>query len=222
MAPLPLFGDVCRILDIYRIPFEVAWVGIAFAPWYKGLWKRVTSRKVAKYLDQSYPMLALHISISMFDLGLYYTALWRTAAAPKATQLSLAICIIQSWSALYLAAGLHRLPRGDLPSIRATFQIAAIMRLLATSLALYLDSPFWHRASIKLLHSFFWTRFWLGVVARNLAGFKQFGKRYATSIVFGALMSIWESDFPNGFPIYAACFSVLLIADRLLQGPDAG
>ncbi|RMI93959.1 hypothetical protein CDV36_016510, partial [Fusarium kuroshium] len=127
--------------------------------------------------------LLLHILAGLFELVRYYTRGVDGDVVPEV--LDTAACFAQAFTTLHRS---KTLLRGDIMT-RPSYQAPALMRPFARLTALVYQSPSIHRASVKLLHTFLYTRMIIFLV-------KRFGVDkthsnttiYAHAVFLGAIM----------------------------------
>jgi hypothetical protein len=172
------------------------------------------SRKAPTYT------LIPHVLISLLEVVIFNLKQWQSKHDPLPTSLDLFLCMLQVSTALYLAEKQGNIQKAVAPPLaRAVFHTMICQRLLASSLAAYLGSAKWHRASIKVLHSFIWGRGFIAV-AKHLSIFETHMKAVAGGTVVSGLSGIYEGSYPHGNLIWIGCMMGLLALDKLGQQYD--
>jgi hypothetical protein len=201
-------------------PVEVLWTACIFASSIPYLHRSLTtkgwemSRKAPTYT------LIPHILISLLEVIIYNTKQWQSNHDPLPTPLDLFLCMLQVSTALYLAEKQGNIPKAAAPPLaRVAFHTMVFQRLLASGLAAYLGSAKWHRASIKVLHSFIWGRV-LIAGARHLSAFETHFKAVMGGTVVSGLGGMYEGSYPHGNVIWIGCMVGLLALDKLGQQFD--
>jgi hypothetical protein len=201
-------------------PVEVLWTACIFASSIPYLYRNLTtkgwemSRKAPTYT------LIPHVLISVLEVIIYNFKQWQNKQDPLPTPLDLFLCMLQVSTALYLAEKQANVPKAAAPPLaRAAFHAMVCQRLLASGLAACLGSAKWHRASIKVLHSFIWGRV-LVAGARHLSAFETHAKAVTGGTVASGLGGMYEGSYPHGNAIWIGCMVGLLALDRLGQQFD--
>ncbi|KAJ3453549.1 hypothetical protein MRS44_017796 [Fusarium solani] len=138
----------------------------------------------AKFRKQSSSSLVLHILAGSFELIRYYTRAVDGDVVPEV--LDTVACFAQAFTTLRLS---KTLVRGDITT-RPSYQAPALMRPFVGLTALVYQSPSIHRASVKLLHAFLYTRMIIFLA-------KKFGMRAVMVLnryVADRLASPWTSE----------------------------
>ncbi|KAM5355123.1 hypothetical protein ACJ41O_001769 [Fusarium nematophilum] len=203
------------------ISFELVWVASMFIYWTPYVIRKISNKRYSKSHHFPQPILILHALVSFAEVLTYHAKLWNTGVAPEPTLNDVILCIVQSLTSLYMASKIHHQPKAALEVTCATFQCMALQRLLATGLAVYLESAMWHKASIKLLNNFIWARIFILQSRQYIAGLDTHTKRYAAGIVGCHLMGIYEGDYTYGIGIYIGLMTLLLSFDKWAQNLDS-
>lgn len=128
-------------------------------------------------------------------------------------------CFVQALTALRLS---KTLLRGDVTT-RPSYQTPALMRPFIGLAAIVHQSATIHRASVKLLHTFLYTRMII-FLAKRLSVGKIHPNTiiYAHTVFLGAIISIHDLGLPASIPIYIGLVGVVMVlnqyvADRLAK-----
>lgn len=204
----------------YNCPLEVLWTTCIFASSVPYLHRSLTtkgwemSRKAPTYT------LIPHVLISLLEVVIFNLKQWLSKHDPLPTPLDLFLCMLQVSTALYLAEKQGNVAKAVAPPLaRAAFHTMVCQRLLASGLAAYLGSAKWHRASIKVLHSFIWSRGFIAV-GKYMSVFDTRVKAVAGGTVLSGLGGIYEGSYPHGNLIWIGCMMGLLALDKLGQQYD--
>ncbi|KAM0197402.1 hypothetical protein ACHAPI_004862 [Fusarium lateritium] len=195
-------------------PMEVLWTAFIFISAIPYLHRALTTK--GWEMSRKAPMYTLipHVLISLLEVIIYNTKQWQSTHDPLPASLDLLLCMLQVSTAMYLAEKLGNVTKAAAPSLaRAAFHTMVFQRLIATGLAVYLGSAKWHRASIKVLHSFVWGRV-LIAGARHLSPFDTHVKAVTGGTVVSGLGGIYEGSYPHGNAIWIGCMVGFLALDK--------
>ncbi|RSL80276.1 hypothetical protein CDV31_017135 [Fusarium ambrosium] len=163
----------------------------------------------AKFRKQSSLSLVLHILAGSFELIRYYTRALDGDVVPEV--LDTAACFAQAFTTLRLS---KTLLRGDITT-RPSYQAPALMRPFVGLTALVYQSPSIHRASVKLLHAFLYTRMIIFLAKRFGVGKIQSNATiYAHAVFLGAIIAIHDSGLPAGVPVYIGMVGAVMVLNR--------
>lgn len=199
---------------------EVLWTTCIFASSIPYLHRSLTTR--GWEISRKAPTYTLipHILISLLEVVIFNLKQWQSRHDPLPTPLDLFLCILQVSTALYLAEKQGNVAKIVAPPLaRAAFHTMVCQRLLASGLAAYLGSARWRRASIKVLHSFIWSRGFIAV-AKHPSAFDTRVNAVAGGTVVSVLGGIYEGSYPHGNLIWIGCMMGLLALDKLGQQYD--
>ncbi|RSL68644.1 hypothetical protein CEP54_002745 [Fusarium duplospermum] len=196
-----------------EFPLEHIYIFCIFAYYIPHLFRMMKSKVYPKAHHFHRSLLIVHIIVSMIEVVLYHVKSWHLGHDPKANNLDLFLCVMQTIISLVMTERMRFIPKLTLELSRASFQSMAFMRVLASGLAVYLGSTEWHRASIKLLASFVWVRVFI-LWSGKFAGINTPQQRYSLGLVGGILMGIYEGSYPHGIVIYLATVFSLMAFDR--------
>lgn len=219
----PAISGWDRAVTLYhehRTGAEITWIVFAYGFWTSTIWNTATRTGPSRARKIPHSILTLHTVSSVMEFLLYYIFLARTGDIPQLSTLNFALSIVQAMTGMWLAATIHRWPRGHLQSVRCAFQCMAIQRILASAIAYRTGSAFWHKASIKLLNNFIWARFLIYTVPKYITGFESFHSRINVGVIGCHFLGLWEGDYPNGIGIYMGLSVLLLALDRWGQGKN--
>ncbi|KAF4465033.1 hypothetical protein FALBO_8129 [Fusarium albosuccineum] len=202
------------------ISATIIWTALNYTWWTRYVARLLSSPGPAKARKLGYPNLLVHTAVSVAEVVIYYAKLWHLGRDPEPTMLDLVLCIVQSWTSLRLTSQSHRPPKRNLELTRANFHCMAFQRVLACGLGLYLGSPAWHKANLKLLDAFFWSRIIIFYSKTYFAGFQSFPNRYAAGMIGAHLLGMYAGDYPYGNAIYIGLMAVLLGFDGWAQHYD--
>lgn len=208
--------------DVNPFHLEIAWVAFAYTYWASHIARSSSPKAYSKVHAIPRLIFLTHILVSLFEVFRYHVHLGIHGQRPSATTLDVVTCVAQCFSSFFMAAGIHKFPRGELQLTRATFQAMAISRLLATAMAIRgggfgVDDVAWHMASTKLLQNFVYARFIIITIPNYVTGLDTYWRKYTAGIVGCHLMGLWEGNYPNGMGLYFAILMVLLGFDRWAQ-----
>ncbi|KAM0417251.1 hypothetical protein ACHAPT_012762 [Fusarium lateritium] len=218
-ANITSVGFEWPLVKFSHFPIDHVWTACIFAYWTPHMLRMLRSKTYARAHHYHRSLLIVHSAISVIEVVLFHAKTWQLGHDPTANNLDLVLCIGQAVTSLVMAERMRFLPKLTLELSRGTFQCMAIQRMLASGLAIYLNSPEWHRASIKLLTNFIWVRFiitWSG----KFAGVDTYQHGYSAGVVGGHLMGMWEGNYPHGIAIYMGLLMSLLALDRWAQKFD--
>ncbi|EEU43741.1 uncharacterized protein NECHADRAFT_82843 [Fusarium vanettenii 77-13-4] len=154
-------------------------------------------------------MLMLHILSASFELLRYYAQAVSGDVFPDV--FDIVGCFVHSATTLGLA---KQLLRGD-QTTRASYQAPALMRPFVALVALLNQSAFVHRASVKLLHAFLYTRLIIFLGKRfKMNKLHSFATIYAHGVFLGAVIAIHDSGLPAGVPVYIGMVGAVMVLNR--------
>ncbi|RSL39516.1 hypothetical protein CEP54_016309 [Fusarium duplospermum] len=163
----------------------------------------------AKFRKQSSSSLVLHILAGSFELARYYTRAVDGDVVPEV--LDTVACFAQAFTTLRLS---KTLLRGDITT-RPSYQAPALMRPFVGLTALVYQSPSIHRASVKLLHAFLYTRMIIFLAKRFGVGRIQLNATiYAHAVFLGAIIAIHDSGLHAGVPVYISMVGAVMVLNR--------
>ncbi|GKT62938.1 hypothetical protein ColTof4_05468 [Colletotrichum tofieldiae] len=194
----------------HHVFLEILWISATYLRFLVPSWRNITTPKHAKYAKLPWVPLISHVVAGTIELFRYYSQLAVTGESPEPNVVDLGLCLVMAASSFQLAAHVHE---GNIPFVRTTFQGAAVQRVLASTLGFLHGDARWHRASIKLLNNFTWTR-WIGVYAGYFQGFRAYADAFTASVVISHPLALWEGDYPAGIPLFGAVMFVLLVVDK--------
>lgn len=164
---------------------------------------RITSGK------QTSLMLMLHILSASFELLRFYAQALNGDVLPDV--LDTVACFVHSATTSGLA---KQLLRGD-QTTRASYQAPALMRPFVALTSLLNQSVFVHRASVKLLHAFLYTRLIIFLAKRfKMNKIYSFSTIYAHGVFLGAVIAIHDSGLPAGVPVYIGMVGAVMGLNR--------
>ncbi|KAJ4319341.1 hypothetical protein N0V84_006426 [Fusarium piperis] len=194
-------------------PIDHIYTLCIFAYWMPHMLRMMKSKGYAKAHHYHRSLLIVHAIVSIIEVILFHAKSWHLGHDPKANNMDLFLCAVQTLTSLAMIERMRFVPKLTLELSRASFHAMAFQRLLASGLAVYLASPEWHRASIKLLASFVWVRF-LITWSSKFAGINTYQQGYSIGQIGGILMGIYEGSYPHGIGIYVGMVISLLALDR--------
>ncbi|KAI8669653.1 hypothetical protein NCS57_00781000 [Fusarium keratoplasticum] len=196
-----------------EFPLDHIYTFCIFAYWVPHMFRMMKSKGYAKAHHYHRSLLIVHVIVSMVEVVLFHAKSWHLGHDPKANNFDLFLCVVQTITSLVMTERMRFIPKLTLELSRGSFQSMAFMRVLASGLAVYLESTEWHRASIKTLVSFVWVRFLLKWSSK-FAGIDTREQAYSLSLISGILMGIYEGTYPHGIAIYMGTTLSLLAFDR--------
>ncbi|KAI8673032.1 hypothetical protein NCS56_00767900 [Fusarium sp. Ph1] len=196
-----------------EFPLDHIYTFCIFAYWMPHMLRMMNSKAYVKAHHYHRFLLIVHAIVSIIEVVLFHVKSWHLGHDPKANNIDLFLCIVQTITSLIMTERMRFVPRLALELSRGSFQSMAFMRVLASGLAVYLGSTEWHRASIKMLASFVWVRF-LIKWSSKFAGIDTYGQGYSLGLIGGILMGIYEGTYPHGIAIYMGTTLSLLAFDR--------
>ncbi|KAH6952403.1 hypothetical protein BKA56DRAFT_682171 [Ilyonectria sp. MPI-CAGE-AT-0026] len=120
-------------------------------------------------------------------------------------------CFVQAFTTLRLS---KTLLRGDI-STRPSYQAPALMRPFVGLAAIVYQSAAIHRASVKLLHAFLYTRMIIFLAKRFGVGkIHSNATIYAHAVFLGAIIAIHDSGLPAGVPVYIGMVGAVMVLNR--------
>ncbi|KAI8710355.1 hypothetical protein NCS52_01580500 [Fusarium sp. LHS14.1] len=162
-----------------------------------------------KFRQQSSSSLALHILAGSFELARYYTRAVDGDVVPEV--IDTVACFAQAFTTLRLS---KTLLRGDVTT-RPSYQAPALMRPFIGLAALVYQSPSIHRASVKLLHAFLYTRMIIFLAKRFGVGkIHSNATIYAHAVFLGAIIAIHDSGLHAGVPVYISMVGAVMVLNR--------
>ncbi|KAL6691258.1 hypothetical protein J3F84DRAFT_403739 [Trichoderma pleuroticola] len=195
---------------IWLLP-ALCWQGPRF-------WRTLKSNAFTRAYKMPYSIFAIHVVVSLVELVKYHRHSWLDPDDEQtASTLDVVLCVIQSWTSLYIASKHHHVRKTAMEVTRATFHCMGLQRILATGMALYTGASYWHVASIALLNNFIWARILIG--AR--IGGMRWRQRYVMGIVASHLLGMYNGDYPHGIAIYCGLMIFLLNLDTWAKGRDS-
>lgn len=174
---------------------------------------RKTAPKHAKtfHRPSSVP-LTIHILVGLFEIFKYHILACRRTVVPDLIDVS--ACILQVSTNLYLTKSLVR---GDLVT-RPAYQSVGAIRLFVGPTAWLLSDAHLHRASVKLVNGFAYTRVVITLeVLLGLNDLKSGASIYSHGVFLGGLLSVWEADMFLGIPIYIATVGLFMALNHFLS-----
>lgn len=159
--------------------------------------RRTIPHYTATFRKPSPAPLAVHIIAGLFEIFRYHTRALNGPVIPD--RLDYLTCLLQSVTNLILA---KTLLRGDYTT-RPTYQVAGIIRPILGAVALSTGSAELHRASVKLVNGFMYTRLVIFVEkALYIDRLSSNSVLYARGVFIGAILSVCDAGLPAGVPIY--------------------
>ncbi|KAH8661193.1 hypothetical protein BGZ61DRAFT_485539 [Ilyonectria robusta] len=163
----------------------------------------------ATFRKQGSFSLVLHILAGSFELVRYYTRAVDGNVVPEV--LDTVACFVQAFTTLRLS---KTLLRGDM-STRPSYQAPALMRPFIGLAAIVYQSASIHRASVKLLHAFLYTRMIIFLAKRFGVGkIHSNATIYAHAVFLGAIIAIDDSGLPAGVPVYIGMVGAVMVLNR--------
>ncbi|UPK92548.1 hypothetical protein LCI18_003483 [Fusarium solani-melongenae] len=154
-------------------------------------------------------MLTLHILSASFELVRYYAQAINEDVLPDV--LDTAACFVHSATTLGLA---NQLLRGD-QTTRASYQAPGLMRPFVAVVALLYQSVFVHRAAVKLLNAFLYTRLVIFFAKRfKMNKIHPFATIYAHGVFLGAVVAIYDSGLPARVLVYIGMVGAMMVLNR--------
>ncbi|KAL2686870.1 hypothetical protein Neosp_004412 [[Neocosmospora] mangrovei] len=196
-----------------ELPINHIYTFCMFAYFMPHLLRMMKSKGYARAHHHHLSLLIVHSVVSVIEVVLFHVKSWQLGHDPKANNIDLVLCVVQTITSLVMTERMRFIPRLTLELSRASFQSMAFMRVLASGLALYLGSTEWHRASVKMLASFIWVRL-ISRWSSRFAGFNTYGQGYSLGVIGGILMGIYEGTYPYGIGIFMGTTLSLLAFDR--------
>lgn len=163
-----------------------------------------------KYRKSSNAPLFAHIAAGLFEVFRYDL---RALHGPVyADSLDLIACAVQSFTNLYLV---RTLLRGDKYITRPAYQAPAFLRIIFTVAACLLGSPSLHRASVRVVNAFVYTRTIIFVLGRiNILRDSSYATIYEIGVFLGAVMGVAEGGLTGGVPVYVASVAAVAVLNR--------
>ncbi|KAJ3453902.1 hypothetical protein MRS44_018534 [Fusarium solani] len=152
-----------------------------------------------------------HILAGSFELARYYTRAVDGDVVPEV--IDTVACFAQAFTTLRLS---KTLLRGDVTT-RPSYQAPALMRpFIGCLAALVYQSPCAiHRASVKLLHAFLYTRMIIFLAKRFGVGkIHSNATIYAHAVFLGAIIAIHDSGLHAGVPVYISMVGAVMVLNR--------
>jgi hypothetical protein len=143
---------------------------------------------------QSSLPLVIHMAAGTFELLRYNYFLTQTSDA-----FDLVACLLQASTNPILV---KTLVRGN-ATTRPTYQVAGLMRPLLGLYAFFSASPTMHRASVKLVNSFVYTRLIIYFATQVRLNRRYWWSIiYADAVFYGAVIAVYESELPAGVAVF--------------------
>lgn len=164
----------------------------------------------------SLPLL-LHILAGLFEVLRYHLLAALHPSTPLTpTTLDLIACTLQSLTSLYLA---KTLIRGSI-STRPAYQAGALMRVALGVAAWASGDADLHRASVKIVNGFAYTRVVIAAqMVLGLDGWRAGREVYANGVFVGGLLAVWEAGVLGvGVPVYVGLVGVGMALNRGVSG----
>lgn len=206
-------GSEWPLFKYNDFPTTHIWAFCAYVFWMPHMARMIKSRGYAKAHHYHRSLLVVHAAVSLVEVVLFHAKSWRLGHEPRADSLDLWLCAVQTLTSLVMTERMRFVPKLTLELNRAAFQCMAFQRVLASGLSVYLGSPEWHRASIKMLSSFVWVRF-LIMSSVRLAGINNYQQGYSIGLISGILMAMYEGSYPHGIAIFVGVVASLMALDR--------
>jgi len=173
--------------------------------------RRTIPQYSKKFRKPSQFPLVFHVISGLFEIFRYHTQALNGPVIPD--RLDWFACLVQSITNLWLA---KTLLRGD-ETTRPTYQVAGYVRPVTSLVALITKNPHLHRASVKLVNGFAYTRLVIFVqVVLNLDELSSYSTVYARGVFLGSVLSVCDTGFLAGVPIYVTLVAIVTALNHVM------
>ncbi|KAI0866436.1 hypothetical protein F4860DRAFT_139674 [Xylaria cubensis] len=209
--------DAEKLIAVLAANYRILWIAPILVWLSPRFYQTLRSTAFSRAYHMPYSLFAFHVFVSFVELVKYHGQVWLTNGAEQtASQLDIVLCILQCWTSLYITSQHHLLPKAAMEATRATFHCMSLQRLIATGMAVYTGTSYWHTASVMLLNNFLWARVIIGSRIGNMS-WKQ---KYVVGIVGSHLLGLYNGEYPHGIAIYCVLMWCLLNIDGWAKGRD--
>lgn len=183
-------ADLFRFLSDHRPRCELAWHIFCYISVASHHTRRSLPQYTTNFKRSSNLPLALHTACALIEVFRYHIRALNGPVRPM--PLDALLCLLHSVTNLDLA---KTLMRGRPKPTRAGYQAFAVLRAGIGVAAVAWDDVHLHRATVKCLDSFLYTRMSIFVLY-NLKALDSFADIYALSTYFATLMAMWGAGLP--------------------------
>ena len=202
-------ANLSRFISDHQAHCELAWHVLCYISVTSYHTRRSVPQYNSNFKRSSSLPLALHTACALVEVFRYHIRALDGPVTP--TALDAFICLLHSITSFELA---KTLMRGRPKPTRAAYQAFTFLRVGIGITAVVWEDIHLHRAAVKCLNSFLYTRVSIFLLY-NLKALDSYADIYALSTYFATVMAMWEGHVPWFLlHVYNAMFLGLVVLNR--------